>query len=57
MRIAKDVAIVFKFMHQCGVVHRDLKSHNVLLDEKGTVKVCDFGLTRFKVRFQPFLIC
>jgi len=34
-------------MHHLGLVHRDIKSHNILIDEGLTVKVCDFGLTKF----------
>ena len=30
------------------VVHWDLKSPNLLVDKNWTVKVCDFGLSRFK---------
>lgn len=48
MRIAKDVAQVWGYMHSLGIVHRDLKSHNILIDDNFNVKVCDFGLARFK---------
>ena len=48
LRIAKDVAMVFHYMHSLGIVHRDLKSHNILIDEHLNIKVCDFGLARFK---------
>lgn len=35
-------------MHAIEIVHRDIKSHNILVDENLNVKVCDFGLARFK---------
>lgn len=49
VRIARDAAIVFQYMHALGIVHRDIKSHNVLIDEDFKVKVCDFGLAKFNV--------
>lgn len=54
LKIAKDVATVFHYMHSLGIVHRDLKSHNILVDEHNNIKVCDFGLARFKVIFPIF---
>ncbi len=33
-------------IHQKGVLHRDIKLDNILLDGKGTVKIADFGVSR-----------
>lgn len=30
---------------QHGVIHRDIKPSNILIDEKGTIKLCDFGIS------------
>ncbi len=35
-----------RFAHKHGVIHRDLKPHNVILDEEGRARVTDFGIAR-----------
>lgn len=44
--IAVDVARGVAFLHSSGVIHRDLKSANVLLTEAGSAKIADVGLAK-----------
>ncbi|XVE96503.1 hypothetical protein REPUB_Repub02eG0228000 [Reevesia pubescens] len=50
LSMAYDVAKGMNYLHRFNppIVHRDLKSPNLLVDKKYTVKVCDFGLSRLK---------
>ncbi|AGF85754.1 tyrosine kinase family protein [Moumouvirus goulette] len=48
LKIAYQASKGMHFLHSSGIVHRDLKSLNLLLDSKWNVKVSDFGLTKFK---------
>ena len=48
-RMASDVAMAMHYLHTLtpAIMHRNLKSHNVLVDEDYTVKVSDFSYARF----------
>lgn len=36
---------VLRHLHQLGVIHRDIKPENIMIDDHGTVKLADFGLS------------
>jgi serine/threonine-protein kinase len=44
--IVTQILQAARFAHKRGVIHRDLKPHNVILDEEGRVRVTDFGIAR-----------
>jgi len=46
--IALKVSQAMEQLHAARIIHRDLKSGNILLDEDDMPKVCDFGLVGFK---------
>ena len=46
LALVHQVARGLAFAHDHGVVHRDVKPHNVLIDEDGVAKVTDFGIAR-----------
>lgn len=46
LNIALETAEALAYLHASDVIHRDVKSNNILLDEKFHVKVADFGLSR-----------
>ncbi|OAY66563.1 Serine/threonine-protein kinase STY17 [Ananas comosus] len=50
LRIATDVSKGMNYLHHCNIIHRDLKTANLLMDENEVVKVADFGVARVKAQ-------
>jgi serine/threonine protein kinase len=45
-RLGDEICAGLAHAHERGVIHRDIKPHNILLDENGHAKVTDFGIAR-----------
>jgi len=46
IKIAYHTLCAMSFLHEANVMHRDLKSANILISSDCSAKICDFGLSR-----------
>jgi serine/threonine protein kinase len=57
MFFAANVLLALEFLHSKGIVYRDLKPENLLLDAQGYLKMADFGFAKYVGEDKTFTIC
>lgn len=46
----KQILQGLSYLHKERVIHRDIKGGNILIDDRGVVKLCDFGASKVRSR-------
>jgi serine/threonine-protein kinase len=44
--VSEQILLALQFAHEHNVIHRDIKPHNIIVNNRGQVKVTDFGIAR-----------
>ncbi|XP_040208511.1 serine/threonine-protein kinase greatwall isoform X2 [Rana temporaria] len=50
MKYISEVALALDYLHRHGIIHRDLKPDNMLISNKGHIKLTDFGLSKVSLK-------